>query len=96
MFEWFSMYVGVLSDIPLIGPAYDSLQEAFPIGRYIENTYDFIDTELSYIEQLVFVAIFAVIFILGLISFVKKLAKLLIVVAIIFGIWLLYNQGVIG
>ncbi len=85
----------LLSDLPIIGPVLRFIEDLIPIGSAIDRAYDFA-TDLSFGEQLAFSILLALIVILGVVSLVRKMLKLLIVIAILFGLWLLYNQGIIG
>ena len=71
----------------------DTIQNFFDIDVYLQQAFDFI-TALSYVEKLVGVAVGAIIVVLGVFELVKKLSKLIIVVAILAGLWVLYNQGI--
>ncbi len=78
-----------------IDSIWDFVQRMLPLQTWIDAAYDFV-SELAYWEQLVFGILGLFIVILGIIAFVKKLSKLLIVVAILVGVWLLYHYGVFG
>ncbi|MFH5881940.1 MAG: hypothetical protein ACNA7U_01070 [Candidatus Izemoplasmataceae bacterium] len=84
-----------MPDIPFIGPILEFLQGLIPVGQWIDNGYNYI-VELSFLEQLVGGLIFTIIIVLGLFSLIKKLSKLIIVVGILVGLWLLYSNGVFG
>jgi hypothetical protein len=62
------------------------------IDGYITDAYNFV-MDLSSVEQLIGVAALAIIVLLGTFELIKKLSKLIIVVAVLFGLWILYNQG---
>jgi len=74
-------------------PFIDTLQNFFDIDVYLQQAYDFI-IALSYVEKLVGVLLGSIIVVLGVFELVKKLSKLIIVVAILAGLWVLYNQGI--
>ncbi len=96
MFNLFEAFTPrLLVDIPIIGPIWDAIQRALPLQSWIDSAYQVI-SNLAYWEKLLFGILALFIVILGVIAFVKKLSKLLIVVAILVGLWLLYNQGVFG
>lgn len=69
-----------------------SILDGLNIDGYITQAYDFI-MDLSSIEQLIGAVALAIIVILGTFELIKKLSKLIIVVAVLFGLWILYNQG---
>jgi len=71
----------------------ETIQGFFDIDTYLQQGFDFI-VALSYVEKLVGVLVGGIIVILGVFELVKKLSKLIIVVAILAGLWVLYNQGV--
>ncbi|MBN2604821.1 MAG: hypothetical protein JXR62_03210 [Bacilli bacterium] len=79
----------MLDNLPFI----DTLQNFFNIDTYLQQAYDFI-IALSYVEKLVGVLLAGIIVVLGVFELVKKLSKLIIVVAILAGLWVLYNQGI--
>lgn len=79
----------MLDNIPFIG----AIENLFDIEAYLQQAYDFILT-LSYVEQLAGVILAAIVVVLGVFELVKKLSKLIIVVAILAGLWVLYNQGI--
>ena len=79
----------MLDNIPFIG----AIENFFNIESYLQQAYDFILT-LSYVEQLVGLILAGIIVVLGVFELVKKLSKLIIVVAILAGLWVLYNQGI--
>ncbi len=95
MLNWIDSSLFLLSDLPIIGPVLRYIEDLIPLGSAIDRAYDFA-TSLSFGEQLVFSILLALILILGVVSLVRKMLKLLIVIAILFGLWLLYNQGIIG
>ncbi len=81
--------MNLLIEVPsFLQPILDSLN----IEGYITQGYDFV-MALSAIEQLVGALALAIIVILGTFELIKKLSKLIIVVAVLFGLWVMYNQG---
>lgn len=71
------------------------LEDLIPVQDWIDTLYNFV-SDLSYIEQLVGLIVAAIIVVLGIISLVIKLSKLIIVVAILAGVWFLWTTGVFG
>mgnify|MGYP000300020421 CR=1 FL=1 len=84
-----------LSDLPVVGPVLRFLENLIPMQSLIDRAYNYVSS-FSFTEQLVWGIIFIIIVLAGLIGVVKVLSKLIIVAAILFGVWLLYNQGVFG
>ncbi|MCF7924917.1 MAG: hypothetical protein K9L26_00075 [Candidatus Izimaplasma sp.] len=81
--------MNLLVEIPsFLQPIIDGLN----IEGYITEGYNFV-MALSAIEQLVGALGLVIIVILGTFELIKKLSKLIIVVAVLFGLWVLYNQG---
>ncbi|MEC9484645.1 MAG: hypothetical protein UMR38_02070 [Candidatus Izemoplasma sp.] len=81
--------MNLLIEVPsFLQPILDSLN----IEGYITQGYDFV-MALSAIEQLVGALALVIIVILGTFELIKKLSKLIIVVAVLFGLWVMYNQG---
>jgi hypothetical protein len=72
-----------------------SIIDGLNIEDYITQAYDFV-IELSSIEQLIGAVVIAIILLLGTFELIKKLSKLIIIVAVLFGLWILYNQGYLG
>ncbi|MFW6298350.1 MAG: hypothetical protein ACOC14_01590 [Bacillota bacterium] len=62
---------------------------------WIDRAYDYV-SDFSALEQLTWTIIVFIILLFGMIGLVKFLSKLIIIAALLFGIWLLYNQGVFG
>lgn len=75
---------------------FDSIIEAIEgfldLDAYLTDGYEFL-LELSYVEKLVGVLAGSIIGVLGVFELIKKLSKLIIVVAILGGLWVLYNSG---
>lgn len=65
------------------------------VDKYLQQAFDFI-IALGPVEKLVGVVGGVTIIILGVFELIKKLSKLIIVVAIIAGLWVLYKTGVFG
>ena len=70
----------------------DAVEGFLDLDAYIADGYDFL-IGLSYIEKLVAGIIAGIIGVLGAFELVKKLSKLIIVVVILGGLWVLYNSG---
>ena len=70
----------------------DAIEGFLDIDAYLQDGFDFI-VALSYVEKLVFVLVGSIVTILGVFELVKKLSKLIIVVAILGGLWVLYTTG---
>ena len=80
---------------PVLNMIINWIENLIPLQRYIDRAYDFASS-LSYIEQFIGMIVVGVIVIIGVIGLVKLLSKLIIIAAILFGIWLLYTNGVFG
>jgi len=70
----------------------DAVEGFLDLETYITQAYDFL-LELSYVEQLVGALIVIIVGFLGTFELIKKLSKLIIVVVILGGLWVLYNSG---
>ncbi|MCF7927070.1 MAG: hypothetical protein K9L74_05795 [Candidatus Izimaplasma sp.] len=75
-------------------PFMDTIAEAIGIETYAQKAYDFF-ISLSSIEQMVGTVLLAIILLLGVFDLIKKLSKLIIIVGVIVGLWVLYNQGLL-
>ena len=78
--------------IPVIGPLLEQLETMIPVQDLIDQGYNFI-SNLSFAEQAIGLLVAAIVIVLGVFDLIKKLSKLIIVVAILVGLWLLYNNG---
>ncbi len=70
----------------------DTVEGLFDINAYLQDGFDFV-VALSYVEKLVFVLVGSIVTVLGFFELIKKLSKLIIVIAILGGLWVLYNSG---
>jgi len=80
---------------PVLNMIINWIENLIPLQGYIDRAYDFV-SGLSYLEQLIGMIVFGIVVIVGLIGLVKLLSKLIIIAAILFGVWLLYTNGVFG
>ncbi len=81
----------MLENVPIIGDLLNWLESAISVDGWIDSGYQFI-SERSFFEKFFGLIIFAIIVLLGIFSLIKKLSKLIIVIAIIIGLWLLYTN----
>ncbi len=70
----------------------DAVEGFLDLDAYLADGYNFL-LGLSYVEKLVGVLVGSIVGILGVFELIKKLSKLIIVVAILGGLWVLYNSG---
>jgi cadmium resistance protein CadD (predicted permease) len=70
----------------------ETVEGILDLDGYITEGYNFL-LGLSYIEKLVAGLIAAIVTVLGVFELTKKLSKLIIVVVILGGLWVLYNSG---
>lgn len=82
-------------NIPIIGNIIQFLEQFIPTQNYIDWVYNFV-SDLSFLEQAIGIAVLNIVLVIGVFGLAKKLSKLLIVAAIVFGIWLLYTNGIFG
>ncbi len=71
----------------------EAIEGFLDLDGYLTEGYNFL-LGLSYIEKLVAGILTAIVAVLGVFELTKKLSKLIIVVVIIGGLWVLYNSGV--
>ena len=69
-----------------------TIEGLIPVQSIIDSGYDFVNN-LGIIEQIIGLLVLGVIVIIGTFELVKKLSKLLIVFAILGGLWFLYSGG---
>ena len=70
----------------------DAIKGFLDLDAYLTDAYNFL-LDLSYIEKLVGAIVGSIVGFLGVFELIKKLSKLIIVVAILGGLWVLYNSG---
>ncbi len=81
--------------LPVVGPIIEFLKGLIPLEEWLQSATEYI-LDLSFAEQFLGGILLAIIFILGVFSLIKKLSKLIIVIAILVGLWLLYTNDVFG
>lgn len=70
----------------------ETVEGFLDLDAYLTDGYNFL-LGLSYIEKLVAGLLTAIVAVLGVFELTKKLSKLIIVVVILGGLWVLYNSG---
>jgi hypothetical protein len=70
----------------------ETIEGILDLDGYLTDGYNFLQG-LSYIEKLVAGILTAIVGVLGVFELTKKLSKLIIVVVILGGLWVLYNSG---
>ena len=77
-------------------PGYEFIDEfinnTIDLDGYIQQAFDFIG-ELDAVTLVLGVVLAAVIFVMGTFELLKKLSKLIIVVGVLVGLYLLYSNG---
>ncbi len=68
------------------------IEGLIPMRTIIDSAYDFVNS-LGLIEQVVGMAVLGIIIIMGTFELIKKLSKIIIVLAILGGLWFLYSGG---
>jgi len=76
----------------MIDTVLDVIKGFLDLDAYLQDGYNFL-VGLSYIEKLVVGIVGTIVGFLGVFELIKKLSKLIIVVAILGGLWVLYNSG---
>ncbi|PAT02607.1 hypothetical protein CI105_01230 [Candidatus Izimaplasma bacterium ZiA1] len=71
----------------------DAIKNILPLDNFIDQGYDFV-MGLGYLEKLIGGLVGGIIVILGTFELIKKLSKLIIVVAVIVGVWFAFRSGV--
>lgn len=75
-----------------MGGIIDMIEGFIPMQSFIDSAFEFVNN-LGLIEQVVGSLVMGIIVILGTFELVKKLSKIIIVLAIIGGVWFLYSGG---
>ncbi len=70
------------------------IEGLIPVQSLIDSAYDFVNS-LGLIEQLAGMLVLGIIVIMGTIELIKKLSKIIIVLAILGGLWYLYSSGLL-
>lgn len=78
--------------IPFYSQLETFINDTLKLPTYIEDAYTFVSTQDS-VTQLLGALIIGIIFIMGAFELIKKLSKIIIVVAILAGLYLLYQNG---
>ncbi len=77
-------------------PGYDFIdnfiRSTIDLDGYIQQAYTFV-TELDSVTLVLGVVVAAIIFVMGVFELLKKLSKIIIVVGILVGLYLLYDNG---
>lgn len=77
-------------------PGYDLIEKfinsTIDLDKYMGQAFDFIEG-LDAVTLVIGVVLAAVIFVMGTFELIKKLSKLIIVVGVLVGLFLLYNSG---
>ncbi len=68
------------------------IEGLIPVQSLIDSAYDFVNS-LGLIEQVAGMLVLGIIVIMGTIELIKKLSKIIIVLAILGGLWYLYSGG---
>ena len=86
------LIVSFIENLPFYSSIDNLINEMIDLDGYIQKFFDFIDG-LDAVTLVLGVAVAAVIFIMGTFELLKKLSKLIIVVGILVGLYLLYSNG---
>jgi len=70
----------------------EAIEGFLDLDGYLTDGYNFL-LGLSYVEKLAAGILTAIVGVLGVFELTKKLSKLIIVVVILGGLWVLYNSG---
>ena len=86
--------VGFIENLPGYEFIDTFIKETIDLDSYIGQAFDFIES-LDAVTLVLGVVIAAVIFIMGTFELLKKLSKIIIVVGILVGLYLLYDNGIL-
>ncbi len=82
----------MFENIPFIGDLIVKLEAAIDLDVYLQKAFDFI-LSLSFAEKAIGLVGGGIIILLGAMELIKKLSKLIIIVAILAGLWVLYKTA---
>ncbi len=78
--------------IPFYSQIETFITDTINLPSYIDQAYDFISQQDA-VTQLLGALVLGIIFLMGAFELIKKLSKIIIVVAILAGLYLLYQNG---
>ncbi len=81
-----------LEELPFYDVIFNMVNETLNLDKYILDGYNFF-TELDAVTQLIVLLVGGIIFIMGTFELIKKLSKIIIVLGIVVGLYLLYDSG---
>jgi predicted permease len=81
-----------LENLPFYDVILDFVNETLNLDGYIADAFNFFNS-LDVVTQLLVIVVGGIIFVMGVFELIKKLSKIIIVVGIIVGLYLLYDSG---
>jgi hypothetical protein len=81
-----------LEGLPFYDVIFNMVNDTLNLDQYIEDGYNFF-TGLDVVTQLIVLIVGGIIFIMGTFELIKKLSKIIIVLGIVVGLYLLYDSG---
>ena len=81
-----------LEGLPFYDIIFNLVNDTLNLDQYIQDGYNFF-TGLDVVTQLIAIIVGGVIFIMGTFELIKKLSKIIIVLGIVVGLYLLYDSG---
>lgn len=81
-----------LENLPFYDVLESFIKETINLDGYIQQAFDFVNS-LDVVTLLLGIVVAGIIFIMGTFELIKKLSKIIIVVAILVGLYLLYSNG---
>lgn len=84
--------VSFIENLPFYDALDNFIRNTINLDGYIQQVFDFVN-QLDSVTLVLGVLVAAIIFIMGLFALLKKLSKIIIVVGILVGLYLLYSNG---
>lgn len=87
-----SLIVSFIENLPFYDVIERLINDTINLDQYIGQFFDFIEG-LDVVTLVLGVIVAAIIFVMGTFELLKKLSKLIIVVGVLVGLYLLYSNG---
>lgn len=87
-----SLIVSFIENLPFYDVIEKLINDTINLDQYIGQFFDFIEG-LDVVTLVLGVVVAAIIFVMGTFELLKKLSKLIIVVGVLVGLYLLYSNG---
>ncbi len=84
-----------LEDLPFYETLLDLINNKLGLAGYLEDGYTFF-TGLDVVTQVIALIVVAIVLVIGLFELLKKLSKIIIIVGVLAGLYVLYDSGALS